>query len=367
MLSRKVAWFWPVVVSLLVTGAYIGLRLVLNDFDPLALAEIGSRYAQMDPTGEPGYDGQFSYYVARDPDPKTVEPFLDVPAYRYQRILYPLLAHTLAFGRQEILPWALIGVNWIAHALATLGVCWILYQRGYQAYYGLIYGVWVGLVAAVGLDLHEPLAYALVVGAWVMKEKQHHHLFALCLVLSLFAKETTLLFWAAGVVATLHDRTQRNTNAILLIGGVMYAAWQGWLWWMFGSFGLGSGGDMATGFEWVPFMGLLRIGFVNWKVFGIYLLVFGPTIVLPSIWGLIESWKNRSQILGDWAFSSLLLHALVIVFLPFSTFREPMGIVRIATGLVLSVLMVAQARNNRRVLNYGFFWIPMLVILIPQA
>jgi hypothetical protein len=367
MLSKKVAWFWPCVVSLLVTGAYIGTRLIFNEFDPLALAEIGSRYAQLDPTGEPGYDGQFSFYVARDPVPRTVGPFLDVPAYRYQRILYPLLARALAFGRQAVIPWALIGVNWIAHGLGTLGVCWILDRRGHRPRYGLIYGLWVGLVAAVGLDLHEPLAYALVVCAWVMKEKRHHHLFAFCLVLSLFAKETTLLFWAAGVAATLRDRAQRNAGAILLFGGLMYAAWQVWLWQAFGSFGLGSGGDMATGFEWFPFMGFLRIGLVDWKVFGLFVLIFGPTILLPSIWALIESWKNRGQILEDWAFGSLLLHALVIVFLPFSTFREPLGIVRIATGLVLSILMVAQARNYHRVLNYGLFWIPMLVMLIPQG
>ena len=367
MLPKKVVWLWPCLVSLLISGAYIGVRLVLNDFDPLALAEIGSKYAAFDPEGEPGYDGQFSYYMARDPSPSEVEPYLDVPAYRYQRILYPLLARALAFGRMEILAWSLLGINWIVHGLATLGVGWFLHQEGTRPGYALIYGLWVGLVAAVGLDLHEPLAYGLVVCAWVMRAKRHEVLFALSLILALFAKETTLLFWAAALIPTWRDISARKSLVILLAGGLLYALWQLWLWRVFGSPGLGSGGDMATGFEWIPWMGLWRIGLVDLRVLGLYLLIFGPTIVLPSLWGLIESFKRKKHIIDDWAAGSLLLHALLIIFLPFSTFREPLGVVRIATGLVLSFVLVASARKYHRILNYSLFWIPLLVMLIPQV
>jgi hypothetical protein len=367
MLSKKVAWLWPCIVSLLISGAYIGVRLVLHDFNPLALAEIGPRYAESDPEGEPGYDGQFSYYMAREPTPSLVEPFLDVPAYRYQRILYPLLARMLACGRQDALAWTLLGINWVVHGLATLGVSWLLHQQGTRPGYALIYGLWVGLVAAVGLDLHEPLAYGLIICAWVMKTKRQDVIFALSLVLALFAKETTLLFWGAALMASWRDRSQRTTLSILLAGGLVYALWQLWLWREFGSPGLGSGGEMATGFEWIPFMGLLRIGFVDWRVFGLFVLIFGPTIVAPSLWGLLESIKQRSELVEDWAAGSMLLHALLIIFLPFSTFREPLGVVRIATGMVLSILMVASARKHQRVLNYSLFWIALLVMLIPQV
>ncbi|TFH37650.1 MAG: hypothetical protein E4G99_01995 [Anaerolineales bacterium] len=367
MLSKKLAWLWPGLVSILIAGMYIGVRLSLYDFDPVALAEIGPKYATFDPEGEPGYDGQFSYYMARDLAPSQVEPYLDVPAYRYQRILYPLLARILAFGQEGLLGWTLLGLNWVVHGLATLGVCWVLEQRGTRPGYALIYGLWVGLIAAVGLDLHEPLAYGLVVGAWVLKEKRHEAVFALCLVLALFVKATTLLFWAAALLPALQHRNQRKSLVILLAGGFLFLVWQVWLWSIFGSPGLGSGGDMATGFEWIPWMGMLRIGFVDWKVFGLFLLIFGPTIVLPSLWGIIVSVKSKKQIIEDWATGALLLHALLIVFLPFSTFREPLGIVRIATGLVLSILMVSQERGYQRTLNYSLFWIPMIAMLIPQA
>jgi hypothetical protein len=367
MLSKRLTWIWPCLIAVIISGAYIGVRLVLNEYDPLALAEIGSKFAELDPAGEPGYDGQFSYYIARELDPHKVEPFLDVPAYRYQRILYPLLARFLAFGQEALIPWTLLAINWIVHGLATLGVSWILYRHDVRPRYALVYGLWVGLISAVGLDLHEPLAYGLIVGAWVMKELRRDDAFALLLVIALFVKETTLLFWFAALIPAWKQRFSNRSFILLVFGGLLYAFMQWWLWSVFGSAGIGSGGDMASGFELIPFMGLLRIGFVDWRVFGLFLLIFGPTVVIPSIWGLLSSWKNKQKIFSDWPALSLLLHSLLIVFLPFSTFREPLGLVRIATGLVLSILIVAGERNYSRALNYSLFWIAMLVMLIPQG
>ncbi len=367
MLSKRLAWLWPCLVTLIFSGAYIGVRLIRYDFDPVALAEIGDRFAEQSPDGAPGYDGQFSYYIARDPDPGVVHSYLDVPAYRYQRILYPILARMLGGGQEALIPWTLLGLNWVVHGLASAGICWIFHRRGVATGYALIYGLWVGLISAVGLDLHEPLAYGLVVGAWLMREKKRENVFASLLILALFAKETTLLFWFAALIPAWQGRSQNRSLLILISGGVLFTVWQLWLWRVFGAVGLGSGGDLASAFEWIPFMGLLRIGFVDWRVFGLFFLIFGPTVVLPALWGLAMSWRARWQTVMDWPLAALLLHALLIVFLPFSTFREPLGLVRIATGLVLAILIVASERKHMRVLNYGLFWIAMLAILIPQG
>jgi hypothetical protein len=61
---------------------------------------------------------------------------------------------------------------------------------------------------------------------------------------------------------------------------------------------------------------------------------------------------------------ALLLSGLGILFIPFSTFREPLGLVRAADGLVLAVLAFASASNSRRALNYSLFWAAMLVMLV---
>jgi hypothetical protein len=54
----------------------------------------------------------------------------------------------------------------------------------------------------------------------------------------------------------------------------------------------------------------------------------------------------------------------MIAFLPFSTFREPLGLLRVATGLVVAVLLYASNNHRRRALNYALLWSALLVVLL---
>ncbi len=354
---------WPALASLIVCVAYVGLRLHEYDGDALGLAELGTMYSGGEGREEQGYDGQFAYFLALDPDPDRVRPHLDVPAYRYQRILYPALARLLALGRADWIPWSLVAVNLAAHFAATWMLASILRSRGQPAGYALGFGLWVGQVAAVGTDLNEPLAFALVIGAWWARLRRREGAAALLLALSLFAKETSLLFWTAVMLESLRSRRWR-TAAAHAAGGLAYGLWQVWLLGRFGQLGLGSGGAMATPFEVVPLMGLLRVGAVSLPVLALYLVIFGPTILLPTAWGLTASTfaaLRRSADADSWA---LLLNAAAILFLPFSTFREPLGLLRFASGLVLALLLFAGGRGLRRPLNYSLFWIALLAVLL---
>ncbi len=111
-------------------------------------------------------------------------------------------------------------------------------------------------------------------------------------------------------------------------------------------------------------MGLLRIGFVSLPVLVLFVVIFGPTIVIPTIWGI---WRSIRALLLErvnaeaWA---LLLNGVAIVFLPFSTFREPLGLLRFSAGLVLAVLLFAVHHKLRRPLNFSLFWIPLLAVLL---
>jgi hypothetical protein len=64
-----------------------------------------------------GYDGQFYYYIAFDP--VHARFYIDDPSYRYTRILYPIMARLLAFGRPALIPYTLIAVNWLALGFGT--------------------------------------------------------------------------------------------------------------------------------------------------------------------------------------------------------------------------------------------------------
>ena len=363
-IMARLRTIWPVLVAFGVATAFALWRMSAGGWDPMVLAELGTRYAQGDPDGSEGYDGQFSYYIAVDPNPYSVKEHLDVPAYRYQRILYPILARSLVGGEVNGIPWALLAVNLVAHAIGTWVVVLLLNEGQLWGGYGLIYGLWVGLIAGIGLQMHEPLAYALIAVGWLLRRRGRRGLGAIFLGLALFSKETSLPFWGAALLADLLDKDNRGSVIGLAASGLAFAGWQVWLWSVFGSPGLGSGGAMATSFEWIPFMGLWRIGQVSMTVLGLFVVIFGPTVVLPAIWGVIAGWQTIRQSWRQAEPWALLFNGLLIVFLPFSTFREPLGLLRFSTGLVLSVIFFAVSRGQKKILNYGLFWIPLLVILV---
>ncbi|HET7011931.1 MAG TPA: hypothetical protein VFI11_14225 [Anaerolineales bacterium] len=356
---------WPVLLALAAAGLFAGIRLVRAGGDVEALAEIGTRFSEGDPTGTEGYDGQFSLYMARDLNPSRVALHLDRPAYRYQRILLPLLARVVVFGNRDLVGWGLLAIGLIAHGLGTLAVVSLLRHHDRSIGFAATYGLWVGLVVGVATFLHEPLAYALVAGGWAFRIEGRRALGAVLIGLALFAKETTLAFWLAALLADLlAGKSNRGSARMLAAGGAFFAVWQLWLWRTFGEPGLGSGGAQGTPFEWMPFAGLARVGQVDMKVLALYLVIFGPTIVLPAVWALVASVRALVEDARDPNAWGLGVNGALIAFLPFSTFREPLGLLRFASGLVLATLVFAAARNQRRVLAYSLFWCALLVVLV---
>ena len=359
----KLRIYWPVLVTFLVSVGYILLRLFVMDWDPFLLAEPGEQYLGSPTLVEEGYDGQFALYIALDPSPKTVATRLDVPAFRYQRILLPLIGRALGLGKSDWIPWTLIATNLVAHTLGTLMVLLYIRRKGISPGFSLTYGLWVGLVAGVGLDLNEPVAFALLAGALLAWDHDKRWLSGILVSLSLFAKETSLLFGIGFLMVIFLSKQEWKTSLTLLLGGLAYALWQFWLFHTFGETGLVTGGEGASSFEWIPFNGLWRIGAIDVRVMLLYLLIFGPTILFPTIWALIASIRSlyaRKDSLIAWV---LFLNAALIVFLPFSTFREPLGLVRLASGLVFTALCFASAQGKQRVLRYSLFWSFFLVLL----
>jgi len=187
---------------------------------------------------------------------------------------------------------------------------------------------------------------------------------ALLFGLALFAKEVTVLYVAAAWIFDFSKRNWTSFRLIFLAAILPYAIFQMWLYERFGQFGIASGGDMATPFEWFPFMGLWRIGSESWKYLLAMLVVFAPAVLLPVTWGI---WRASRGILGDnydELTLALLFNCLAIVFLPFSTFRETGGLLRFTCGLVLAILLFASRHNLKPVLNYSWLWLVINVFLL---
>jgi hypothetical protein len=363
-LKAKIKIFWPAFIVFFILCVFVFYRLSLKDWDPVGLAEVGTRYQYGESNGTEGYDGQFAYYIAIHPDPKDVSVQLDVPAYRYQRILYPLLARLFSLGNVTWIPWTLILINIVSQVAGTALLCHILVSRQVPVRYSLIYGLWAGAVVSVGTDLYEPLAFFLVIAAMAARVKGKICLGSILLTCSLFAKETAILFWVAVLLEDIVQKRALRNVLFDLVPGIFYGLWQGWVYLQFGAFGLASGGAMATPFEWIPYGGFFRIGSAGFEVLALFSVIFIPTIIFPSIWGTIKSIQillKKNFVFENWA---LLLNTFFITFLPFSTFREPLGLIRASTGMVLATVVFSAKHHMRRPLNLGMFWIALIVIAV---
>ncbi len=246
----------------------------------------------------------------------------------------------------------------------------------------MAYGLYGGLVAGLRLDLTEPLAYGLVqAGLWAWETRRPGDQrpqgqgtwdlsFVIChlsLILAALTKETTLVATAGLLLYLALERRWREAVTLGLAVGLPFVAWQGVLWVWLGQPGVGTGGAMATSFEWFPFGGLLRVATVSWPVFWLLLAIEGPLFVLPITWALVVSLRDLWRGWRHLWVTMLLVQAAVLPFLPFSTWREPLAMARLATGLVAALLLYAARRRSRRGLRFSWLGLATLALLINES
>jgi hypothetical protein len=211
------------------------------------------------------------------------------------------------------------------------------------------------------------LAYALVLGALLANNLKRENWAVVLFALSLFAKEVTILFIGGYLIWLASQRAWRSVGRAALVTLLPFTTFQFLLFYWFGRFGLGSGGAGATGFEIIPYMGLWRIGLEDAVVLLVFGLLLVPAAVFPSAWGIFESGRRlwrREWALPVWL---LLFNAAFIVFTPFSTFRELLGVVRLLTGLVLAVLLFGAWTKAPRILRYSTLWLVLLLMLANET
>lgn len=366
---------WQVV--LIFCAAYLGVILALNDFDVKTFVTIGSCYSSCEfdlsegcPAGtENGYDGQYAYYIARNPG--GAAGCMDVAAYRYQRILLPALGYVFSFGSDTLIPAVFVTANLIALLVGVRLLGDLLAALGVSRWYALVYGLFFGTVVGVRLSTVEPLAYGLVIAAvWEHQQpKPRIWLQALLLLAAALTKETTLPFAAAFILYAAVHRRWAEALRLGLVVGVPFIVWQAALYAWLGAPGIGSGGGGATPFEVVPYNGVWRI-FTETGNLAVFLVVgslaFGVA-VLPSLWGLWATLREFWQRRADAHFYAYLhaVNAALMAFVPFSTYREFLGIFRFVVPLVLTHLLFAGLRyRGRRALIYSTLWLLSLLFVV---
>ncbi len=352
------------VVSVIALG-YLAFVVAANGGDPLVLATLGTRFSESDPAGNEGYDGQFSYYIAMDP--LNGWQRCDVPAYRYQRILYPLLARGLALGQGSLIPYTLPLLNLIALGVGIWLAERILSGYGMSRWYAITYGLYAGQLMSVRLDLNEPLAHVLVLAAILVLERKRWGWGAVLFALAALAKETALVFAGGYLLHLLVRRQWKNAAWLALGAGVPFVAWQAVLWAWLGRPGLGSGGAGATAWEIIPYRGLWSLGTIDLRVLGLLALIMVPLAVIPSLLGLWAAVRDLCHRRWHPFTMMLLMNCLVMLFLPQSTYREPFAMLRLTTGLVIATIIYGACKRSKRTLNYTLFWLASLVFVSKEG
>jgi hypothetical protein len=353
--------FGPTLVVFSVATGFAFLVLATNQWDPMAFVRLGTRYSQGDPNGTIGYDGQFVYQIALNP--LGAVPYIDIPPYRYQRILYPLTARLVSLGQPALIPWTLIGLNVLALVAGTHIMGLILAGQRLSHWYAVTVGIFAGQLVSLRLDVNEPFSLTFALLAIYAFETERPRWGAIFLALSMLSKETALAFVGGYLIyfsLKKHWRLLIETGLISLGPFVML---QTVLWFAFGQIGLRSGGHGATGFNFIPFGSLFAFGLDDPETFITVLLMLGPLVLLPTLALIISLFCYFLQKRFTPVAIILALHVIMITTLPFSTYVDLPGILRLASGLVVSTVTFAALTRSRKMLNYSTLWIASLVYL----
>ncbi len=303
-----------------------------------------------------GYDGRFTYILAARPW-GTVEG-LDQPAFRYQRIVFPLLVRILSLNNPQLVPWLMILVNLAATLLVCGALAYLLKQRGASPWLTLSVIFSLAYLLTIRMDLSEPLALGLALLGWVFYEKDRLALAIVLFALSGLTKEVGLLFPLSIAIWEALNKNWRRSVAIAVGSVAPYIIWYGFL-----SYWLGiSQGQIEKSYPvLIPFWGIRYLSEPYSR------LLVGLWVLLPAliagIFAARDSWVVKTTRSGRDALL-VLIHIGLLAFLPQPTWVDPIAILRMGLGLHITVL-VWLAGIRPRYLPYAVaLWAPSALVLL---
>jgi hypothetical protein len=259
----------PLLLTAIAYALFIGLFLRSHQNDPSYFVAAGDAFAnpaEVSPNlhvlaGSNGYDGQFYYRLALDPFTSKQTDFgvtLDSPAYRNDRIVYPLLTWIVSLGRAEAVPAVMILLNYLA--LCAIGGMAGMYARtlGRHALWGLSVVFYPGFLFSLARDLTEILAICFLLASLLLIARKHFVIAAVALAIAILTRETTLVWVVGGIIAWGAAKLVRKQADVpwyvLVTPIVVFALWEVVLTLHWGMFPLAGNGKVMFG---LPFGGLL--------------------------------------------------------------------------------------------------------------
>lgn len=186
-----------------------------------------------------GYDGQFYYRLALAPFDTAARAggvALDHPAWRAQRIFYPLVARAAALGQARLVPASLFGVN-LAGIFALAALAWHAAARlGAPRAMAFAVALWPGWLVALSHDTTEILAASLLLGALLSWAAERYAAYALLMALAALTRESAILLAGGMVLAALVSLARRPRGgeawrraAFSILALAPFLAWRQWV------------------------------------------------------------------------------------------------------------------------------------------
>lgn len=358
LIEWKTSILRPSIIVAVIYAALIALVAITKHYSALDFVHIGTVWANHDPAGTLGYDGQFYYQLARNP--LQAYQYMDNASFREQHIFYPLVVGALSLGQVALIPIMLLLVNVISVVVTVELVGRLCVKYGFSSWFSLAIGLYFGQTAGTLFDTAEPFTYFLIcLGVWLVLEKAQFIPAAVVMGLATLSREIALLFPLGYAGFFFLTRKWRACAQFLLLGVGPILVWLLCLRLLFGQSGL----TFTQPFEHIPFAGIFAHydGIAGIKKFALLiLLMFIPTV---ACWVLLVIDLVRRKFWHPMYFI-LLANVTMITLMNHHSYDELISCGRIATGLVLAVLVYGLLTRNKYVLWGAQFYTLTCVVFV---
>jgi hypothetical protein len=367
LVLKRNSVFIPVAITAFLYGLFILLRLGFHNFNPtffICAGDVFCTTSTLPPNflvlkNSTGYDGQFYYRLALNPFTAKQTDFgihIDSPAYRHQRIFYPLLVSVLSFNNPGRVPTNLILVNYIALCcIAWLGSAYVK-SINIPALWGILFSFYPGFLLSLSRDLTEIVAACFVLATLLSLRKDKPVIATVLLSAAIFTRETAALVAISGaLIYCLNITKQRNWQKVpwyfFTVPILCFSCWEVFLFFHWGNIPLVGEAQKIR----VPFTGVIRIFSTLLpptkpaETFYLFELLF--IIITLYLAGIsLQSSSSDMHIKTTWVLYLILmsLHKQTI-------WCEDWSFFRLFTECYMFSLLLALGTKTRLLLPYAFF------------
>jgi hypothetical protein len=335
-------------------GVTLSVRLLaFEDWDPTVFTAFGEEepvtlaYAEEKLGREvltrpaQGHDGKYFFVQANDPlltEPADNASILDRPAYRSQRMLYPLVAGAGGLASAEIITWSLVLVNVVFLGLGSWAVARIAEKHGVTAWAGLAFALNIGLLSELFIDGAGIVSFALACLGALALEEDRDWLAALLFAGASLTREVMLVF--VGFIALFWLVKKRSIHWLLGIPSVLAVG--AWALYVRTRVEIPTDSPQIREITAVPFSGMFE-ALTSGRAAAIDYLVIGVLCLLVFI---VPIRAIKSRVFLSWGAVGF---AVLAPFLTFYVWQKSFDISRalapLATVFVLELLLARQRKS----------------------